>query len=146
MPADMELSLGAAVLHQGKSIDQLCGGLSLLAVGLGLYAALVPGAPSGFAIGMALLALLGLAQKALALRVALDAELFQAMAVAPQALPERTAQLDRALASLLRVPADKAARPWPERARGALRLLRWQALLAAAQWLFALVCLLTLAP
>ncbi|SDJ10256.1 hypothetical protein SAMN05216189_1012147 [Pseudomonas delhiensis] len=145
MPADVQLLLVARLLRRGRDLGRLSDGLTLLAMGLGLYVAAFAGASPGFALGMALLVLLGLAQKCYALRVALDADLFEALAAPAETLAERTERLDQGLGELLGLPAEKAGRSWPQRSRGALRLLRWQALLCAAQWLAALLCLLTLA-
>jgi hypothetical protein len=84
------------------------------------------------------LILLGVAQKYWALRVAFDAELFAAMAKAGGELERNTQAMDRALVDLGLLPAARADRPWAERCRGALRLLRIQAVLCALQLLLAL--------
>lgn len=136
MPVDMELTLMAALLKRGRSIDQLSTPLTLLAGALALYGVLMASASPTFVAGMAALALTGLSQKGLALRVALDAELFEVLAQFPGHIDERTKQLDCALSKHLALPSEKAGRPWPERCKGALRLLRWQVLLCGVQWLF----------
>lgn len=141
MSADPGLALVASVLRRGRNIDLLCSGLTLLATALGLYRVLGGGA-AGFAASMAALVLFGLGQKYYALRVALDAELFELLAAADEALPARTRELDQALAELGLANADKAGRAWTERSRGALRLLRLQMALGACQWLLALIYLL----
>ncbi|MFV3304969.1 hypothetical protein ACNFBT_06785 [Pseudomonas sp. NY15181] len=144
MSVDPGLILVASLLRRGSSLNGLSSALTVLALALGFYGVLMASASLAFSLSMALLVLLGLAQKFYAMRVALDADLFQAMANAGDALPERTKQLDDALTTYAGVPAEKAGRPWAERSRGALALLRRQALLCAAQWLVALLCLITL--
>lgn len=74
--------------------------------------------------------LLGLAERYLALRLALDERLFDRLS---QRLshgdgahePAALAELDQALASLGLAPPAKAGRPLPPRIAGTLRLLRW---------------------
>lgn len=138
MPAEMELQLVATLLRQGRSLDRLSSGLSLLALGLGLAIALLEMPSPCTAAFAASIVLLGLAQKYWAVRVAFDAELFALLAVDASRLEQRTQALDQALANLGLQPANNAGRPWSERGRGALRLLRIQSLLLAAQVLLAL--------
>jgi len=138
MPVEMELQVVAKLLRQGRSLDRLSSGLTLLALGFGLALALL-GSPSLYVAALvAVLVLLGLAQKYWAVRVAFDAELFALLAADAETLGARTQALDLALASLGLQPKYNASRPWPERSRGALRLLRTQALLCFAQVLLAL--------
>lgn len=144
MSVDPGLTLIASLLRRGSSLNGLSSALTVLALALGFYGVLMASATLAFSLSMALLVLLGLVQKFYAMRVALDADLFEAMANAGDALPEKTRQLDDALATYAGVPADKAGRPWSERSRGALVLLRRQVLLCAVQWLVALLCLITL--
>lgn len=144
MSVDPGLTLVASLLRRGSSLNGLSSALTVLALALGFYGVLMASATLAFSLSMALLVLLGLVQKFYAMRVALDADLFEAMSNAGDALPEKTRQLDDALAIYAGVPADKAARPWSERSRGALALLRRQVLLCAVQWLVALLCLITL--
>ncbi|WP_207885811.1 hypothetical protein [Pseudomonas sp. 30_B] len=144
MSVDPGLTLVASLLRRGSSLNGLSSALTVLALALGFYGVLMASATLAFSLSMALLVLLGLVQKFYAMRVALDADLFEAMANAGDALPEKTRQLDDALAIYAGVPADKAGRPWSERSRGALALLRRQVLLCAVQWLVALLCLITL--
>ena len=82
--------------------------------------------------------ILGLLQKYWALRVAFDADLFALMAKDI----ERTGELDQSLQTLGLQPANRASRPWTERQRGALKLLRKQAYLLAAQVLLTLAVIL----
>ncbi|MFK0087619.1 hypothetical protein ACIQUS_09995 [Pseudomonas sp. NPDC090755] len=143
MRTDMELHCVASLLRRGRSLDQLSTGLTLL----GVLQGLVPGwlgafNPWALAVACALL-LLGLGQKYWALRVAFDADLFQRIADSPLPLDDSTRALDNALASLGLQPSTGAQRPWRDRSRGALNLLRRQALLLAAQLLLTLGYLLT---
>ncbi|MFV3366895.1 hypothetical protein ACNFH5_01800 [Pseudomonas sp. NY15435] len=144
MPTDPGLILVASLLRRGSSLNGLSSALTVLALALGFYGALMASATLAFSLSMALLVLLGLVQKFYAMRVALDADLFEAMANAGEALPEKTRQLDEALATYVGVPAELSGRAWSERSRGALALLRRQVLLCAVQWLVALLCLITL--
>lgn len=78
--------------------------------------------------------LLSLAQLWLLLRVAIDRRLFDALAAgADRHGPPDLAALDAALSGLGWISADKAGRPLPERARGAMRLVRASAMVALAQ-------------
>ncbi|MFK8330032.1 hypothetical protein M2D63_008465 [Pseudomonas sp. BJa5] len=143
MSTDMELHCVASLLRRGRSLDQLSTGLTLLGVVLGLVPCWL-GAFNPWALTVACaLLLLGLAEKYWALRVAFDADLFQRLADSPSALNENTRALDNALAALGLQPATGTQRPWRDRSRGALNLLRRQALLLAAQLLLILGCLLT---
>lgn len=138
MLTEMELQLVAMLLRQGRSLDHLSSGLSLLALGVGLTIALLE-MPSPCTAALATgIVLLGLAQKYWAMRVAFDAELFALLAADASRLERRTLALDQALASLGLQPANNVGRPWSERSRGALRLLRTQSLLLATQVLLAL--------
>lgn len=137
MAAEMHLHLLASLLRRGRALDGLSSGLTLLALLIGLAPLLGAAAQPVNALFCALLVGLGLSEKYWALCVALDAELFQRLAAAPEQLPRRTAELDQALAQLGLQPPGMAARPWDERSRGALRLLRLQALCLLAQLLLA---------
>lgn len=139
MSTDMQLHATASLLRRGGSLDRLSTGLTLLGalLGLGQYVVASPGT-WGLTCSVALL-VLGLWQKYWALRVAFDADLFQHLAAGAQDLPERTRALDHALTALGLQPADRGGRPWNERISGALKLLRRQALLVAAQVLLTLV-------
>jgi hypothetical protein len=137
MAAEMHLHLLASLLRRGRALDGLSSGLTLLALLIGLAPLLGAAAQPVNALLCALLIGLGLIEKYWALRVALDAELFQRLAAAPEQLPRRTAELDQALAQLGLQAPGMAARPWDQRSRGALRLLRRQALCLLAQLLLA---------
>ena len=124
MPADMELQIVASLLRSGRSLDQLSTGLTLLGVLFGLAQLLL-------ALWMIVL---GLLQKYWALRVAFDADLFALLARDTT----RTPDLDQALQTLGLQSPKRAGRPWTERSRGALKLLRKQAWLLGAQALLTL--------
>jgi len=137
MAAEMHLQLLASLLRRGRSLDGLSSGLTLLALLLGLAPLLGATAQPLSTVLCASLVTLGLIEKYWALRVALDAELLQRLATTPELLPGRTAELDQALARLGLQAPEMAARPWEQRSRGALRLLRLQALWLLAQLLLA---------
>ena len=148
MPVEVELQVVASLLRRGRSLDQLSTGLTLLGVLIGLLQWLLV---TPLALGLVLsvwLIVTGLWQKYWAFRVAFDADLFALMArdggadADAQALAQRTSALDQALQNLGLQPADRAGRPWPERQRGALKLLRNQAVLLAAQVLPAVAVIL----
>ncbi len=123
-----DLLLVAALLRRGRSLDHFSSALSLAAVIFGLAPWL--GAPASLALALICTALLilGLAEKYWALRVALDAELFQRLAEAGEQLDSQTHALDQALQKLGLQNAQLAGRDWSLRAQGALGLLRKQAL------------------
>jgi len=133
MSAEMQLYSVASLLRRGRALDQLSTGLTLLGAlyGLGQYL-LASVTLGGLFLSLALV-LLGLAEKYLALRVAFDADLFQRVADAPASLEHSTQAMDQALNALGLQPAQGAGRPWDQRSRGALGLLRRQALLLATQ-------------
>lgn len=142
MSTDMQLYCVASLLRRGRSLDQFSTGLSLLGVAFGL-APWLQGLynPWLLIIGCALL-VLGAMQKYYAFRVAFDADLFQRMADSPATLSERTQALDQALTTLGLQAGKRGDRPWPDRSRGALTLLRRQAMVLGAQILLTLTGLL----
>ncbi|AEB56066.1 hypothetical protein [Ectopseudomonas mendocina] len=123
-----DLLLVAALLRRGRSLDHFSSALSLVAVAFGLAPWL--GAPPSLMLALLCAALLvaGLAEKYWALRVALDAELFQRLAEFGDQLDSQTHALDQALQNLGLQNAQQADRSWSLRAQGALGLLRKQAL------------------
>ncbi|KAF1012595.1 MAG: hypothetical protein GAK32_00008 [Pseudomonas fluorescens] len=129
MPADMQLQVVASLLRRGRSLDQLSTGLTLLGVLFGLAQLLMISISTLCLLLSLWMILLGLLQKYWALRVAFDADLFALLARDPQRAPE----LDQALQNLGLQSAKRTGRPWAERQRGALKLLRKQAYLLAAQ-------------
>ncbi|SHL45756.1 hypothetical protein [Phytopseudomonas punonensis] len=140
MASEMQLQLVAGLLRRGKSLDRLSGALTVLALVVGLGPLLgFMALSTGAAVSVSLL-VCGLLQKYYALRVALDAELFATLAAAPEQLDRRTTQLDQALLSLGH-KASGSARSCEQRSRGALRLLRLQALWLGLQLLIALAAI-----
>lgn len=144
MATEMQLFTVASLLRRGKALDRLSSALTLLGLAIGLAPLLGVAAQLLSALFCALLVLLGLVEKYWALRVALDAELFQRLADDAEHLTLHTADLDQALTGLGLQPANLAARSWDERSRGALRLLRLQALSLLAQLLLAVAIVLGL--
>lgn len=138
MVTDMELHALASLLRRGRSLDQLSTGLALLGVLLGLGPWWFPGLSPWTVVLGALLLILGVLQKYWALRVAFDADLFQRVADSALPLSQSASTLDQALAALGLQPAAQGGRPWNERRDGALKLLRRQAMLLAAQALLTL--------
>ncbi|MDD2101582.1 hypothetical protein [Pseudomonas putida] len=142
MSIDMQLQVTASLLRRGDSLDRLSSGLTLLGALLGLGQYLMPGPGLWSLACSGGLLVLGLWQKYWALRVAFDADLFRHLADRAEDLPQRTQDLDQALTALGLQPAERGGRPWSERIAGALKLLRRQALLVAAQLLLTLVFIL----
>lgn len=123
-----DLLLVAALLRRGRSLDHLSSALSLVAVVFGLAPWLGVQAILGLALICTSLLIAGLAEKYWALRVALDAELFQRLAESGEKLEQQTHALDQALQNLGLQNAPQNQRAWSHRCRGALNLLRKQAL------------------
>lgn len=144
MSEDAHLALTAHLLARGRQIERLADGISLLALAYGLAPLLTSVPQPGSGLLCAVLLALGLAQKYFAVRVALDAELIGNLASDAGRLNSRTRALDQALHELGLKPAATAQRDWPSRCRGALRLLRAQALCLGLQVVVALLALLSL--
>ncbi|NMZ28098.1 hypothetical protein HBO40_10725 [Pseudomonas protegens] len=142
MSTEMQLHSVASLLRRGRALDQLSTGLTLLGALYGLGQYLLTSVTLGGLLVSLALVLLGLVEKYLALRVAFDADLFQRVADAPTTLEHSTQALDQALSALGLQPAQRGGRPWDQRSRGALGLLRRQALLLAAQVLVILSVIL----
>ncbi|WP_210712765.1 hypothetical protein [Pseudomonas sp. MWU349] len=142
MSTEMQLYSVASLLRRGRALDQLSTGLTLLGAMYGLGQYLLTSVTLGGLLVSLALVLLGLVEKYLALRVAFDADLFQRVADAPTTLEHSTQALDQALSALGLQPAQRGGRPWDQRSRGALGLLRRQALLLAAQVLVILSVIL----
>ncbi|VVP57975.1 hypothetical protein [Pseudomonas fluorescens] len=133
MPIKMELQVVASLLRRGRTLDQLSTGLTMLGVLFGVLQLLLF---TSVVLGQTLsawLIVVGLIQKYWAIRVAFDADLFELVARDADVLPDRTQALDQVLQNLGLQPANRAGRPWDERQRGALKLLRNQAALLGAQ-------------
>lgn len=142
MASEMSLLLIASLLRRGRQLDQLSTGLTLLGLAGGLLPMLIGRGNLLMALPCVLLILLGVVQKYWAIRTALDAELFAALAADPAQREARIAELDTALVGLHLQPATQAVRPWDARIRGAWRLLRMQTLWLIAQMFLALTMIL----
>lgn len=113
----------AARLHGQRDVGAfalLISGLAMAALALGLSGFWRLGVPASAALATALTA--GLVERYLAVRLALDAHLFDALARGRIA---DLATLDEALAALSLAPPEKAGRALAQRTSGALRLARW---------------------
>lgn len=141
MATDMQLQLTATLLRRGRSIDRLSSGVILLALAIGLAPLLGLAMSWPGAVICGLLVAFGLLQKVYAVRVAIDAELFERLSTDPEQLERHTAALDQALLGLGQ-PADKSGRSWAQRSQGALALLRRQALWCGLQLLVAVSAVL----
>jgi hypothetical protein len=148
MPSDLGLLTLASVLRRGRHLDHLSSSITLIALAWGLLQW-----PMGFGtqIGSALatlLVLVGVLQKIWAMRVALDADLFDALGRAEgQPAPDitsRLAAMDAMLVGTGLMPARLAGRPLPPRTQGALRLLVIQAALVGFQVALTLSSLLAM--
>lgn len=138
--SEFSASVCASLLRQGRTLDRVSRLLGLTGLLAGGVQAL--SGPPHVPFGLLCLGvfLLWLTQLYWALRVALDAELFDRLAGGATPLPA----LDAALRDLRLKPAGQDSRTLPARCLGALRLLRRQALLLAAQGMLAGAALLVL--
>lgn len=139
----MNLYLIASLLRRGAQLERWADGISLLALAYGLAPLLGATLHPLAMLSCIVLLGLGLLHKYWAIRVALDADLFARLAASPD-LPAETRALDQALAELRLKPTTSDSRDWPARSRGALALLRRQAVCLGLQVLLALATLLTL--
>lgn len=139
MTSNMHLQLVAILLRRGIALDHLSSVLTLLALLIGLAPILAIAIEPLALVTAILVVLLGLAEKYWAQRVAIDIELFNVLASQAHDYDTKVSDLDKALNELGLAPAPTIPRSLSERSRGALRLLRWQAIYLGAQ------CLLTLA-
>ena len=143
MASEIHLQLIATFLQRGAALDHMSSVLSLVALLIGL-APVFTISIAPLLSAMALLILLfGLAQKYWAQRVAIDAQLFSVLAREAHDFEHTAAQLDTALHTLGLAPAPTTARSLNDRSRGALALLRKQALCLAAQCLLMLAVCVT---
>ena len=117
----------AIFLRQGRLLDRLAMGLALLGLLLTLAPAWGFATPLAYWLLGGLLLLIGCVEKYWALRVALDADLFQHIRQLS------LSGLDQALTEQQLLPSNKASRSLNDRCRGAYRLLRWQLLCVLLQ-------------
>lgn len=122
----MQAEVMSAALAQGRRLDAWSLGLTLLALTALLWQ---PSADSWRSGCLAACVAAGLGQRIFAVRTAFDATLFRQLSAGT------IDALDAALAACgLRANAGKT-RDLDSRCRGALKLLRWQAGLAAVQFM-----------
>ncbi|MDT3376295.1 hypothetical protein ACETRX_10210 [Labrys portucalensis] len=121
-------AIAASYLRQGRALDWISRGLTLLGV-LAVVIATYASAPLSVS-GLAVLAvLLGLVQSYFALRAGFDAEIFGHLA----GNAFSTTNFDGAMKRLGLFAEDRASRPMSERARGAMALVRRQAIFLVLQ-------------
>ena len=124
-------AVAAALLDQGRRADAL----SRLVTAAALFVLmLLPAIPERLLLLPAMLgavALLGLGEAYLAMRVGFDAALFRRLAAPAEALD--LDRLDKALLRLGLIPPAKTGRPIAERIAGARLLLHWQGLMLGLQ-------------
>jgi len=136
------LRITAELLRSGRWVNLLSIGLTVAALVLAVCANWVD--RPGWAALLAAVAVLGLCQAYLALRVNFDAALFGALCAGRELEVQQMAHFDQAMLELELLPAQKAGRAWSQRCRGAMRLLRLQMGLAFAQvvlWLAGIVAM-----
>ena len=144
MLSDLTLATVASMLRRGRSLDQLSGYLTAVALAWGLMQwPLGAGSLVGTMLAIVMI-LAGLLQKCWAIRVAFAAELFSRLASGAGDLSGRTAEQDQALITLGLIAPVRARRPWPERSRHAMGLLRVQASLLAFQAALAVSSLISM--
>lgn len=118
-------AIAAAVLRRGAMIHTA----SLLLLGIAVVVGAAARADVAFLIAAGVIVVLGALEFWLAARVALDADLFDAIAARRADL----AGFDCAMQGLRLMPPAKAGRPIDARIRGALRLLKLQAVTLGLQ-------------
>lgn len=128
-------AIAAAYLRQGRALDRISRGLTLLGVG-GLLAATYASAPLLVSAPVLLALVFGLVQSYFAFRAGFDAEIFGHLA----GNAFSTTNFDGAMKRLGLFAQDRASRLMSERARGAMALVRRQAIFLALQ----VLCLLAL--
>lgn len=121
----LSAAIAAAILRRGSLLHTASLVLTLVVLIGG--AATRPG--GALLVAVALIAVLGVIEFWLAVRVALDAELFDILAARPSDL----AGFDRVMQGLDLMPPGKANRPLVDRIHGAFRLLKLQALTLGVQ-------------
>lgn len=138
----MHLTLMNATLRRGVAIDKVSSLCTLLGVSLALAPLLGWPLDGWLALSGLLMLLLGIGEKYWAARVALDMDLFAALAKS-QDLEQAFAELDLALEQCGLAPKASlqqlAPRSLLSRSQGALRLLRYQGLCVAGQVLLLLL-------
>ena len=122
--------VAAALLRRGAMVHAASLTLTLSTLlGAAAWSILAPGYGLGWLSVGAAIVLLGIVEFWLAARVALDAELFDAIAAKQADLDG----FDRAMQALELMPQDKAGRALGNRVHGAFRLLKLQGLMLGLQ-------------
>ena len=127
-------AIAAAVLRRGAMIHTV----SLLLAGVAVLVGSAARADVTFLAAAGVIVVLAAVEFWLASRVALDADLFEALAARHTDL----AGFDHAMLGLGLMPLAKAGRPLDVRIRGAFRLLKLQALMLGLQMAVLVVFLL----
>jgi len=132
-PGDRDLAaIAAALLDQGRRVDGLSRLVTVAALFVLMLSPAIPGSPSLLLLAMlGPVALLGLGEAYLALRVGFDAALFHSLAAPDEAFD--LGRLDEALLRLGLISPAKTGRPITARIAGARRLLQWQGLMLGLQ-------------
>jgi hypothetical protein len=131
------LASAAALLDQGRGVDRLSRAVTAAALIILLVLPFAARPSWHLAAGIALVALAGLIEAYLAIRVGFDAALFRQIASGPTV---DFAAMDAALNRLGLLPARKLGRPAQPRIAGARRLLALQVSAFAVQVLLAFGC------
>ncbi|HEY8873166.1 MAG TPA: hypothetical protein VIM52_09065 [Stellaceae bacterium] len=125
-------AIAAALLDQGRRADALSRLVTVAALFALMLLPTIPGRPPLLLPAvLGPVALLGLGEAYLAMRVGFDAALFRRLAAPAEALD--LGRLDEALLRLGLIPPAKTGRPIAERIAGARRLLQWQGLMLGLQ-------------
>ena len=127
-------AIAAAVLRRGAMVHTV----SLILAGVAVLVGGAARADVTFLAAAGVIVVLAILEFWLASRVALDADLFDALASRHTDL----AGFDRAMLGLRLIPSGKAGRPLDARIRGAFRLLKLQALTLGLQMVVLVVFLL----
>ena len=140
----MQLTLVISLLRRGAALDQTSSLLTLLGLSFALAPLFGLAVSSWLTLAGLLMLVLGIVEKYWAQRVALDADLFSALAAAKD-IEQALKELDTALQQLGLAAVEKTAlnsnlldRSLLSRSQGALRLLRWQALCLSGQMILVL--------
>ncbi len=125
-------AIAAALFDQGRRADALSRLVTVAALFVLMLVPAIPGRPPLLLPAMlGPVALLGLGEAYLAMRIGFDAALFRRVAAPAEAFD--LDRLDQALLRLELIPPAKTGRGITERIAGARRLLYWQGLMLGMQ-------------
>ena len=132
-PGDRDLAaIAATLLDQGRRMDALSRLVTVAALFALMLSPAIPGRPPLLLpLMLGPVALLGLGEAYLAMRVGFDAVLFRRLAAPADTFD--LGRLDEALLRLGLIPPGKTGRPIAARIAGARRLLQWQGLMLGMQ-------------